>query len=238
MVTPCLGLILGAVAKELFPQISSVSKKDSFIGLTAGFFIGLLFVNYLPFITTAVETHCTCCFAAEGEDTDGSAGARHEHRALIEEDTKSYQSGDAQSQESEEAFMGYGESETGSEPDADHPVIRLAVQAVASPMHRERIRSKVSELLDSILQIETKSLYLHKYLHKNLSPSEAESFADQIDEEIHKFMYNLDHCRRYGMPSHTPCPCNRQDPVCFSFNLPPLPLPLSPLGLSKALGRT
>jgi len=63
-------------------------------------------------------------------------------------------------------------------------------------VHRERIRKKAAELVDSICNIENKADYLHKYVNKTLKLSEAEVFAEQIDEEIHKFQYNLDHCRR------------------------------------------
>lgn len=63
--------------------------------------------------------------------------------------------------------------------------------------NRERIRKKISDLVDSISSMEEKSQRLASG-GKNMGTAEAEVFADQIDEEIHKFQYNLDHCRRYS----------------------------------------
>ena len=69
--------------------------------------------------------------------------------------------------------------------------------------NRERIRKKVSDLVESIALMEQRSRQLghgmaHGSGHSN-SPgghAQAELHAEQLDEEIHRFQYNLDHCRR------------------------------------------
>lgn len=86
--------------------------------------------------------------------------------------------------------------DSGSEADHDDQIILLASQAVQSPKVRERIRCKVNELIESISSIEDKSRFLHDYLHQAVPHADAELYADQIDEEIHRFQYNLDNCRR------------------------------------------
>eukprot|EP01034_Spumella_vulgaris_P022805 gene22805-28970_t len=85
--------------------------------------------------------------------------------------------------------------------DTDAPVLQLASQAIASPTHRDKIRKKVSELVKSIDNIEEKSNFLlisgrSGSQGQSLSDLNEETYADQIDEEIHKLQYNLDHCRR------------------------------------------
>lgn len=199
-----IGLILGAVAKELFPQISTVSKADNLVGISIGFFAGLFFINYLDYFVTFVENNMTCLTRYDSGNVgalsfdDASGGlininlspSNGEKQPLSGfDDNKSYQSLDTN-----ELDMETG-SDYGSESGQDHPVILLASQATASPMHRERIRVKIAELIESVCNIERKLKCLHKTKSQpNLS--EAEISADQIDEEIHRFQYKLDHCRR------------------------------------------
>ena len=68
----CAGLILGAVAKELFPQIDNVSKSTSMIGISCGFFIGLFFVNFLDYFVDLIQRHI-CCLDDDDEDSGGGA---------------------------------------------------------------------------------------------------------------------------------------------------------------------
>ena len=53
----CAGLILGAVAMELFPQMLSLPSNDSFLGMTIGFVIALVFLNGLDYIVNMVENY-------------------------------------------------------------------------------------------------------------------------------------------------------------------------------------
>lgn len=205
-----LGLILGAVAKELFPQIATNSKSNNMLGITVGFIIGLFFVNYLDYFVTMIENSLTCFNSTKPQrstsiDETNNAHEESEALTLVNMQAVSYEAlndGERQTKRNEKKGpASYGSmtsgSECGSEADQDVPVMMLSAQAVASPLHRQRIRSKITELIEGISSIEHKSKYLHNYLNQTMSYFEAEQYADQIDEEIHRFQYNLDNCRRY-----------------------------------------
>lgn len=193
----CAGLILGAVAKELFPQVSSVSKWNNLVGITVGFTIGLAFVNFLDYVVSMVENSFSCATPATTGDDLVIVGSVSSLGGGIQMGSRSPNS--AQHYQALESgtnmdFISEG-SESGSEADQDHPIVLLASQAIASPMHRERIRKKIVELETSVASMEEKSCYLHKSW-KTIPGPASELCADQIDEEIHRFQYNLDHCRR------------------------------------------
>lgn len=193
-----VGLILGAVAKELFPQIDTENQQDNLLGITVGFVAGLFFVNYLDYFVTAVENSLTCWNAPGAEDLRRSSEdfEVQELRSIMVQDLKgSYNSIEDEGKRSR-AGTNSEIYDSGSEADHDDHIILLASQAVASPKVRERIRCKINELINSISSIEDKSHYLHNYVHQSLAHVDAEMYADQIDEEIHRFQYNLDNCRR------------------------------------------
>jgi len=196
------GLILGAVAKELFPQIETDSKHDNMLGITIGFVIGLFFVNYLDYFVTTVENNLSCWGAS-----NDTANLRRSSEDAAESELKfimptsnpkeSYNSLDMDFEEKHGNYDTNSEiSDGASEAGHDDPIILLASQAIAYPEHRQRIQKKIGELVDSISSMEQKSKYLHNYLNNSLPHGDAERFADEIDEEIHRFQYSLDNCRR------------------------------------------
>lgn len=195
------GLILGAVAKELFPQIETDSKQDNVVGITIGFVIGLIFVNYLDYFVTTVENSLSYLTGAN----DGTNLRRNSEDATEKEVThilthsqhNSYSSLDLEGKHTEYEIRSQV-SDGGSEDGHDEPIIMLASQAIAYPEHRQRLQRKMAELIYSISSMEQKSAYLHNYLNNSLPHKDAEKFADEIDEEIHRFQYNLDNCRRYA----------------------------------------
>jgi hypothetical protein len=197
------GLILGAVAKELFPQIDTDSKHDNLLGITIGFFVGCFFVNYLDYFVTSLENVLSWAMATNGVENSPSLDAAEQLESQqmlnhIAPQHASYNSLDSSLFRFSSNVSTNGEmSDAGSVEDGDEPLIMLAAQATASPVHRQRIRSKIIELVDSIVSMERKSRALHGYVRNNMPHSEAELYADHIDEDIHRFQYLLDNCRRY-----------------------------------------
>lgn len=183
----CAGLILGAVAKELFPLLGSISDGSVFLSVTIGFFFGLFFIHFLDFAVDFVEH-----FFSEKvnpnltEDENSEGGVQ-----MVS--SRSYHS--IESRDNETTDHG---SESGSDHDA--PILLLATQAIASPMHKEKIRNKVSEIFACITNMEQKSSILSINLTSKCEAAardpKIELVADQIDEDIHKMQYSLDHCRR------------------------------------------
>ena len=215
------GLILGAVAKELFPQISTAGSVHSSVGITVGFFMGLFFVNFLDYVVDLVENY----FTRQQHETDSMKSEASYLELARKNSYQSVNSGDAEIGDNAGGPTSF--IHTHDRVDNDSPVIQLAQQAIASPMHRERIRTQVAQLVDSIASIEDKSNRLlksstarrnsmgrpgfvpssnssksdvvvrsHDILQSGQKTVEEETCADQIDEEIHRLQYTLDHCRR------------------------------------------
>lgn len=186
-----LGLILGAVAKELFPALYAPSFEDNLIGVSTGFFIGLFFVNFLDYVVEWAEG-VLASFAPKsssgiGEGSSLNSANPLSYQAINENDLNDL-------------------VESAADTDA-RPILELSSQSLQSEVHREKIRLKMKELLDSIDIIQAKSEML--IAHKSDSaqsvsrrPSgqwlniDEEKHADEIDEQIHRLQYNLDHCRR------------------------------------------
>eukprot|EP01032_Pedospumella_encystans_P025449 gene25449-28765_t len=173
----CAGLILGAVAKELFPQIETDSKQDNVVGITIGFVIGLIFVNYLDYFVTTVENSLSYLTGAN----DGANLRRNSEDATEKEVThilthsqhNSYSSLDLEGKHTEYEIRSQV-SDGGSEDGHDEPIIMLASQAIAYPEHRQRLQRKMAELIYSISSMEQKSAYLHNYLNNSLPHKDAE----------------------------------------------------------------
>jgi hypothetical protein len=167
------------------------------LGFTVGFLLGLFFVNYLDYFVTSVESLLVWWTKSDGREFSASYDAADEsegHPILTMQNVtySAIEGGIPPKSGTNSEF-----SDAGSEADGDGPIMLLAAQAIASPLHRQRIRGKISELIDSISTIEQKSRYLYDYLHQTVPHAQAEQYADQIDEEIHRFQYSLDNCRRY-----------------------------------------
>lgn len=195
------GLILGAVAKELFPLIDTDSKNDNLLGITIGFVIGLAFVNYLDLFVTYVEGLMSWVSKEEGAERSDSIDASQEMEAQrilerLSPQHLQYNSINPPTMQKSGTNSEMSDFEGTGEVDGDEPIMLLAQQAIASPVHRQRIRAKIAELVESISSIERKSHNLHGFLNQTLPSAEAEQYADQIDEEIHRFQYSLDNCRR------------------------------------------
>lgn len=126
----CAGLIIGAVAKELFPQIDTDNKYDNLVGISVGFFIGIIFVNFLDYLVDFIQHNCSCC-GFEG-DGDSDSADNSINGSDVENSGLQLQ---YQSIGSRELVEDSG-SESGSEADQSEPIIMLASQAIASPMHR------------------------------------------------------------------------------------------------------
>lgn len=169
------------------------------LGISIGFFIGLFFVNFLDYFVTTVENSLACMNGSNDGATvrrsSEDAAAESELRAIMPTQQGSYNSLD-QAEKNESYETNSDDSDGLSNAGQDDPIILLATQAIAFPEHRQRIQKKIAELIESISSMEQKSKFLHNYLNNSLPHGDAEQFADEIDEEIHRFQYSLDNCRR------------------------------------------
>lgn len=195
----CAGLIIGAVGKELFPQLGNFSDMDDLFGLSIGFVCGFLLINYQESLEVVFEQLFGGCFSDGAQPKDKARSPKKaEQQALVGHghggiDQKNYRSVD-----SDDGNASGPDSEAELDNDTDvieHPILLLGSQIISSPTERKRIREKVTELLHSIQQMQDQAAVLFTPT-PSLSSAKAEILADQIDEEIHRLHYHLDHCRR------------------------------------------
>jgi hypothetical protein len=191
---------MGAVSFELVPETSTIASIQEFIGMSIGFVSGLLLVNFLDYFVTMIEQSCSSCSSTP------SFNSLNENSSLVDRvgvdtgilDYHSVGQTESKVMESQTNSL---DSSIGSEENGNDLVLRLSAQAIAEPQQKEKISNKIHQLSDSVANVETKALLLHRCLQTgyNNAETETERIADEIDEEIHRFQYNLDHCRRYSL---------------------------------------
>ncbi|KAJ1433638.1 hypothetical protein B484DRAFT_447182 [Ochromonadaceae sp. CCMP2298] len=184
------GLILAAVASELFPILSDASLEDSTLGITIGFFVGLCTVYGLEVIIGRLEE------LSDGKDeyegvADGVVSLMHGASRQ-----KSYPKGASPADMLEDGdveLTQYG-TLTDDQNWEEAPVERASM-AIARPAHRIHIKEHLEELVACVKMMELKS---EELLEKGteLTTRQTEDIAERIDEEIHTLQYKLDHCRR------------------------------------------
>lgn len=202
------GLLIGVVAKELFPVMESYSSKENTIGLTIGFLIGIIFFNTLDYAVSLCD-----CNDHDDDDSDSNKyeDPNRDDTELVVKRFKSYDStsltNNALTNGSNSNVNHITNSNNSSDVDSDmevidraediesHPLFLLATQAVSSPHHRVLVQKKMQELVDAVIEIEKRAENL-SVTGGGSSNLEVEISADRIDEAIHKLQYNIDHCKR------------------------------------------
>lgn len=200
------GLIIAAVAGELFPIMLESGDTPSFIGITCGFVVGLAAIYGLEHLAERLETV---------GDADSSKHSKHSAIVIksfprVADESSHHHRRDV----TLEMTTTTGPSETRSP--MYHPIDMHAMEhgqpastllyeedaierasdiLTSKPEHRSHIVEHLNELLDSIQQMEQKSDQLTN--NHDLSVRQKEDMAEFIDEKVHMLQYKLDHCRRY-----------------------------------------
>jgi len=194
------GLILSAVAGELFPIMANASDKNSCGGITIGFIFGLLIVYGLERVVGYLENLPPSIFeAVKSEDGDVEVVSyMHGGDKLSPPRRRSFTFPEKQGGEDdieEGSDHEEGRTRLGSADDWEREPIHRASIAIAAPAHKDHIREHLKELLDTVNSMEQKSEILLDRGHE-LSVRQAEDIAEKIDEEVHMLQYKLDHVRR------------------------------------------
>eukprot|EP01038_Epipyxis_sp_PR26KG_P007931 gene7931-10764_t len=209
----CAGMILAAVARELFPLIdlSKSSLQQSIYGISFGFFIGLFFVHFLDFavdyVSKQIEVLRVSLVSRNSFDVENISLLKTKESELTTikssinnnsvADLKSYQSIDSTTPFENSSKSNYSIEDASDEddPESNKVVITLATQATSSLAHRKRIEERVTQLVTFICTLEEQATGLIAG-GKTLSALDLEIRADQIDESIHKLQYGVDNCKR------------------------------------------
>lgn len=196
------GLIIAAVAGELFPIMLESGDTPSFIGITCGFVVGLAAIYGLEHLAEKLE---------HVGESDSSKHSKHSAIVIksfprVADDSSHHRRRDVTAA----AAAGAAEStnplyrpldamEYGQPPSTllyeEDAIERASHILTSKPEHRSHIVEHLNELLDSIQQMEQKSDQLTN--NHDLSVRQKEDMAEFIDEKVHMLQYKLDHCRRY-----------------------------------------
>lgn len=193
------GLIIAAVAEELFPLMLDGTPSESMIGITVGFVVGLgilhgveAFVGYIEDAADKLldngSTHSKASSHGSEKGASSPGKAKTHPEGFTDEDDVEMNTMNPGNQK----YMQLENDETmgtwEAEPLAD------ATKAFANVDHRTHILEHLLEISDAVKQMEEKSNRLLE--EKSLTGPEIESIAEKIDEEIHALQYKLDHTRR------------------------------------------
>lgn len=163
------GLILGAVAGELFPELLDHSRGVSLLGVTVGFAIGIGAIHGLEYLVEFLEKM----------PVDGITTSTHYSASSP---SLTYPAGF----EADEAAMLY------RTPVVDDVHAERASAALSRPENRTHLRSQLHDLVDTIHLVDAKA---HE-LEASTNAKQRELLADSIDEHVHTLHYKLDRCRR------------------------------------------
>jgi zinc transporter ZupT len=181
------------VAGELFPIMINSSHKDSFIGISVGFFIGLSTIYGIESIVGYLENI---------DDDEASSSVHITVSPFVKSFPKDLEAAtdSAESSNSGTKPPRYVKDIEASAVYEEEDIIR-ASEAISNPNHKQHIVVHLRELLENILMMEEKSNTLSR---DELTVRQTEEIAEYIDENIHMLQYKLDHCRRLleGSESH------------------------------------
>lgn len=167
----CAGLILGAIAKELFPLLNAFPIEDSFVGISVGFFLGLSFLSSLDYIVGAIESfyehqppESPKQSTIEGEEKKGLLPYYQLNEGEDQQTDSPAKIGsasgekDAMSMKSRDVIVDdKSDNDSVDSTDEDHALLQLAFQATSYPKHRDQIVQCFHDLVKFIQSIEEKS---------------------------------------------------------------------------------
>lgn len=198
------GLILAAVASELFPLMigSDISPSNSMIGISAGFAIGLLMLN-------GTEAAIDYLIQLADKRKASLIGAGPSLSSVIVRKKTDIQFNDIEENlslelsslyASRKSSHGDNESFLDNQIWEEAPLVKASL-AIASPNHRRHLEEHLVELCDCIFTMESKAAQLLE--GETIPQKDSEQIAEEIDEAIHSLQYKLDHCKRLLQGSET-----------------------------------
>jgi len=177
------GLIIAAVAAELFPIMVDSSENASYLGISVGFAFGLGLIYGLEHLVGHLE------------ENDGQLcpSKQHDHSAhSVVHPIKTYPKGFQPLSVNGDVEMNELMKQVNSEGWHDDAVAHSS-KLLNSPAHRGHIQEHLNELSELLKTMENSSTELQ---NPNISTRECEHIAEFMDEKVHVLQYKLDHTRR------------------------------------------
>ena len=189
------GLILAAVAAELFPLVAQANDTEAFVGVSVGFAVGYLFlvgteplseylVNNYKNIVRKVKVMLS--MSPDIDDDDVKSPVMSPLHDIAERKKTRPKSFDGQDLPESAELMT-------SDIVWDDEGVSFASTAIEQTTHKEHIKHHLLEISDEITLMQDKSI---KMMDESISEKDSEVIAEEIDEAIHGLQYKVDHCRR------------------------------------------
>ena len=207
------GLILAAVAAELFPlMLEGVTQADSMAGITVGFAVGIAMVYGMDSVMELFGVSDDDEGEAKSESGEGSAKRpslrdSFSEVGVVDEastfgmqivglqpraTTSALPAGDDETMKELQLYQGLSPEPQGDWNDDD---LSRAEQAILNPSHRDHVKEHVKEICDAVDVMLEQSLQLMDEGSQH-TVREQEELAEKIDEGVHKLQYLVDHTRR------------------------------------------
>ena len=206
------GLILAAVAAELFPlMLDGVTHVDSMAGITVGFAVGMAMVygmdSLMELFGVSDDDEDSKTESVEGSAKRPSLRDSFTEIAVVDEaatigmqivglqpraTTSALPAGDDETMKELQLYQGLSPEPQGEWNEDD---LSRAEQAILNPKHRDHVKEHVKEICDAVDIMLEKSLQLMDEASQH-TVREQEELAENIDEGVHKLQYLVDHTRR------------------------------------------
>lgn len=181
------GLILAAVAAELFPlMLEDVKKSDTWGGVTIGFAVGLVLVYGLEPVIEYFESD-----EAEEKPPIQASCVESPIANYVKSSQNIEKNPDEDVDNLELVLM---------ENDFEEEGIAMSAVLIKLPEHKNHLLDHLLELKQKVDMIEEKC---NRLTAEKLTVNETEELAEKIDEDTHSLQYLIDHCRRLLHGSET-----------------------------------
>ena len=163
------GLIIGAVAGELFPLLSGMDEGVRLVGITIGFILSLGMLFGVEFL-----------IGYYSEVPSSSSGSNDEMRSQKSEDGEISQVSDHPYYQANAVW--------------EEESLRLATASYSNPEHRSNITSQFKDMITLLKSIEKRASVLSS--DKDLTTEEIDEIAETIDRDILETHFHLNKSKR------------------------------------------
>lgn len=184
----CAGLIMAAVAVELFP----ILMDNPTIELSCSVLLGSVFCGFAVAISFLYGVGCL----ADSFDTDNdNISVKILDQANKERQTKLIEIS-PQHATNYQSLSGSDSPVSADDEEWEEQDVVIATEAIATPSHRAKIRESAVDVSNSIRSIDVKMGQIFSMDGRPVLSTFREELTEDIDKEVHLLQYKIDHVRR------------------------------------------
>lgn len=193
----CAGLIIGVVACELYPLLILLMFKTNhpLMCIGCGFVLGMVMIFGNERAVLLIDSSANSSLVALNTiivtcaESKKRSSMTHQYEAVDDADSNN--------------------SQSPLDVDCNHEALQHAHSAMTTGSHRAIVLAQFDKVIHSIHVVEQKASLLGRQGEVTNHPEStiqscvrnSELIGDEIDEEVHRLQYNIDHCRRHVLTS-------------------------------------